>query len=93
MGEPCIIMPPKPTSPETPRAKARDEVNHPAHYTSGSVECIDALAAALGTEGFRGYCRGNIIKYLWRLGAKGDPATDARKAAWYANRLVQTYDP
>ena len=26
----------------------KDNVNHPAHYTAGRVECIDALAAATG---------------------------------------------
>lgn len=25
-----------------------DSVNHPAHYTSGDVECIDAIKAACG---------------------------------------------
>lgn len=25
-----------------------DNVNHPAHYTAGRIECIDALAAATG---------------------------------------------
>lgn len=68
-----------------------DDVNHPSHYTMGKVEAIEGIESALGTEGFRAYCRGNIIKYLWRLGAKGDPAKDARKAAWYAERLARTY--
>lgn len=29
-----------------------DMVNHPAHYTTGAVECIDALRSALGLRGF-----------------------------------------
>lgn len=40
-----------------------DEVNHPSHYTNGDIECIDAIRAALGKEGFIAYCRGNAIKY------------------------------
>ena len=36
-----------------------------------------------------GRSSGNAIKYLWRLGHKGDPLTDARKAAWYVSRLIE----
>lgn len=62
-----------------------DNVNHPAHYTQGAIECIEALEAiGIGPD----FCRGNAIKYLWRIGLKGDPLEDARKAQWYVNRLV-----
>ena len=27
-----------------------DPVNHPSHYTSGDIECIDAIRAALGSS-------------------------------------------
>lgn len=63
-----------------------DPVNHPAHYTTGDIECIDAIMAALGPDGFVAYCRGNAIKYLWRAGLKGDANEDLRKSAWYATR-------
>lgn len=43
-----------------------DTVQHPAHYTQSGVECIEAIEAALGEEQFKGYLRGNIMKYLWR---------------------------
>ena len=42
-----------------------DMVNHPSHYNSTSLECIDAIMAATD-EGFEYYLQGNIIKYLWR---------------------------
>jgi hypothetical protein len=71
--------------------KAADPVNRPAHYTQGKVECIDAIEASMSPEAFRGFCRGNAIKYLFRLGKKGPEAEDARKAQWYINRLVSTY--
>lgn len=49
-----------------------DQVNHPAHYTSGKVECIDALeAATVGLTGIKAICTGNAIKYLWRWRRKG----------------------
>jgi hypothetical protein len=33
-------------------------------------------------------CRGNAMKYLWRMGDKGDALQDCQKAAWYLNRLI-----
>ena len=64
---------------------APDMVNHPPHYQSDNgIECIDAIRAALGREGFIAYCRGNAIKYLWR--DKVNNVEDRNKAAWYINR-------
>jgi hypothetical protein len=66
-----------------------DKVNHPAHYTQGSVECIDALAAAtVGKRGIEAVCVANVIKYLWRYEAKGG-LEDVRKAKWYLERLIR----
>jgi hypothetical protein len=64
---------------------AVDLVNSPAHYTQGAIECIDALES-LGIA--KDFCRGNAIKYLWRLGHKDNALQDARKAQWYLNRLI-----
>lgn len=71
---------------------AADMVNHPPHY-QGKVECIDAIEAALGPEGFVAYCRGNALKYSFRAGRKGDAAQDIHKALWYAARALQTINP
>ena len=68
----------------TPTAEP-DMVNHPPHYQSDNgIECIDAIRAALGREGFIAYCRGNAIKYLWR--DKVNNVEDRNKAIWYINR-------
>lgn len=67
-----------------------DPVNHPSHYTQGSIECIDAIEAALGREQFIGFLRGQVIKYQWRLGLKGAPVEDAEKSGWYNTRLAKT---
>jgi hypothetical protein len=64
-----------------------DPVNHPSHYTNGSVECIDAIQAALTREEFVGFCKGNSIKYLWRSRLKGQKQ-DLQKAKWYLERLL-----
>ena len=38
-----------------------DAVNHPTHYTSGGVECIEAIRSSMTADGFADYCKGNII--------------------------------
>lgn len=64
-----------------------DFVNSPPHYTFGKVECIDAIEAALGPEGFIAFLRGQVLKYTWRLNHKWDAAQDAEKAMWYLAKL------
>lgn len=68
---------------------SHDAVNHPTHYCQGGIECIDAIRASLGLEGFIAYCRGNIQKYLWRADFKGAKLEDMKKAAWYLNRAIE----
>ncbi len=63
-----------------------DQIN-PDHYKQGDIECIDAIEAALTPEEFRGYCKGNIIKYTWRERYKGE-GVSIRKAGWYIERLL-----
>lgn len=63
-----------------------DPVNHPDHYTSSGIECIDAIRAALTPEEWRGYIKGNAIKYCWRERLKGGDQ-DLAKAAWYLTHL------
>ena len=66
-----------------------DAVNHPSHYTTGGIEFIDYIQGKLTPEEFRGYIKGNVIKYLTREQHKnGDE--DIRKAQWYLNRLADT---
>lgn len=67
-----------------------DAVEHPAHYTRGGVECIDAIKAALG-DSFCGFLRGNAIKYLWRFDRKGGEE-DLSKARWYIDRLIEEWE-
>ena len=60
---------------------------NPTHYTHGGIECIDAIESALTAEEFRGFLKGNVLKYTWRDRHKqGDE--DMAKAAWYLNRLL-----
>ena len=65
-----------------------DPVNHPAHYTQGGIECIEAIEASMSKEAFAGYLKGNMLKYVWRYQHKGG-VEDLRKAQWYLNRLIE----
>lgn len=70
-----------------------DNVNHPAHYTQGGIECIDAIEASMTPEAFQGYLKGCVQKYMWRYEKKIAPAEDLRKARWYLDRLIAVVDP
>lgn len=65
-----------------------DSVKHPDHYTSGDIECIDAIRSALGPELFLGFLWGNAIKYLWRWPRKGCDE-DLEKLKEYVRRIQE----
>ena len=75
-------------SVEAARQVEKDAVNNPSHYTTGGIECIDAMQAMLSREEFIGYLRGNVFKYQWRYQHKNG-IEDLKKAQWYANRLIE----
>lgn len=65
-----------------------DNVNHPAHYTQGNLELIDAI------EGLNlGFHMGNVLKYGVRYQLKHDSLEeqleDLEKMVWYASRLLE----
>jgi hypothetical protein len=69
-----------------------DSVNKPKHYNQGKVECIDAIeSATIGKTGIQAVCTANVIKYLWRFEDKGG-FEDIKKAQWYLNKLIETYE-
>ena len=69
---------------------------NPAHYQKGGVECIEAIEASMTTEAFKGFLKGNCIKYLYRYENKNG-IEDLKKAEWYLLRLSEAlsvnYDP
>lgn len=73
---------------EVQRAKIDAAVN-PDHYKFGKVECIDAIETILSPTEYRGFLRGTIMAYEWRLGRKDEPLQEFKKAQWYAQRLLK----
>jgi hypothetical protein len=78
-------------SNQKPPSTAHDPINHPPHYTGGKVECIDAIEAQLSEAEFIGFLKGQVAKYIWRMGKKGSAEEDLAKALWYADRLGRRY--
>lgn len=66
-----------------------DYINHPAHYTAGTIEVIDYLQDKMLPEMFEGFCIGNALKYLSRYRFKGG-TEDLKKAEWYLSRIIKT---
>jgi len=65
-----------------------DAVNSPDHYNTGNIECIDAIEESMSSVAFKGYLKGNCMKYLWRYDYKGKQVEDLEKAGWYLRRLT-----
>lgn len=63
-----------------------DVVNSPKHYQGAGMQVIDVLKAFLSAEEFKGYLKGNILKYQLRCEKKGK-TTDLDKAHWYQEEL------
>lgn len=49
-----------------------DNVKSPKHYKLEGldIESIDVVKAILGKEGFKSFCHGNALKYLFRCNKK-----------------------
>lgn len=62
------------------------------YYDAGGIETIEIIRAKLTPEEFRGYCKGNVLKYACRMAFRGCAARDADKAARYAAWLKECYD-
>jgi len=85
------INPPPPPPPAPVPAPEKDTVNSPEHYRVGGIEVIDYIKAKLTPEEFRGYLKGNVLKYSGRAGHKDDLEEDLCKMLWYTERLLNTY--
>lgn len=66
-----------------------DDVNSPAHYQGDhGIECIQAISAQMNDAEYRGYLRGNVVKYVWRYQQKGGRQS-LEKARWYLDKLIE----
>lgn len=65
-----------------PTDTMNDAVHHPQHYTLPglTIESVDVIRAVLTPEEFKGWCKGNALKYSLRAGRK-DPAKEVQDLA------------
>lgn len=62
---------------------------NPSHYRAeGIPEAIDIMRGLMTDEQLEGFLWGNIIKYAYRYGRKGDKKETAEKIEWYAEKLA-----
>jgi hypothetical protein len=75
--------------PPPPPFKEYDSVNKPKHYQlfPDGTQVIDVIKKSLSEEEYKGYLKGNILKYRLRAGRKGDPSECIAKANWYNTEL------
>ena len=69
-----------------------DDVNYPQHYNEGGIEAIDAIKASMSSLEFKGYLKGNVLKYVWRYTYKDKPIEDLNKAKWYLEKLIGCHE-
>lgn len=62
-------------------------VYRPNHYCNGGIECIEAIKASMTADGFADYCKGNVLKYIWRWRDKGG-VQDLEKASVYLHWMI-----
>lgn len=71
-------------------SKKVDDAINPSHYkVKGLPEAHEIINHLMHREQYEGFLWGNIIKYAYRYGRKGDKAETAGKIAWYANKLKE----
>lgn len=89
----CWEDPPKYVKVESkvplPPKEKDNNIEHPSHYTYGGIETINYIRAKLSKEEFKGYCKGNIFKYISRAGKKGSEKEDLQKAETYLKWLIE----
>lgn len=63
-------------------------MKHPKYYNSSKIETWDWIELGLTFEEYKGYLKGNILKYLHRCEFKHDnPIADLDKAIAYIEQL------
>lgn len=77
----------------TTKSQKKEAVNHPLHYGGDTpYECIKVLKAWVSDEEYKGFLRCNAIKYLCRTGKKDETVQELKKAVWYINKLIESYE-
>jgi len=60
-----------------------------SHYKDMPVEPLEVMRQVMTKDEYRGFLKGNIIKYSMRAGHKENAETDADKASHYMDFLKE----
>lgn len=60
-----------------------------SHYQIAEIQFIEIAQMYLSPEGFKGFLKGNALKYLLRAAHKGTELKDYQKALQYCKWLCQ----
>lgn len=72
--------------------KTEDIINKPNHYHKGGFDIYEIMQAKLSKEKYKGFCEGNILKYLLRAELKGKPLEDLKKLRFNVDRTIEAYE-
>jgi len=66
----------------------KDQIN-PVHYQGivGPYQYIECMEFILGQEGLKAHLKGQIYKYMMRLGKKDADLQEIQKVVWYSRCL------
>lgn len=67
-------------------------INPPHYKVQGIPEAIEIMRGLMTDDQLEGFLWGNILKYAYRYGRKGDKKETAGKIKWYAERLASILD-
>ena len=69
----------------------KDDVKSPKHYKLEGLELEskDIIRSVLGKEGYKSWCHGTALKYLFRAGKKEDELKDYKKAKEYISWIIK----
>lgn len=72
-----------------PIAEIDQDVINPNHYKNKcSLECIEAMLIAFGSDKVYDFCICNAFKYMWRYKNKNG-FEDVKKARWYVDKAKE----
>lgn len=70
--------------------KAEYDAANPHHYKLGDMEAIDVIKELMTPEAWKGYCKGNILKYVLRANQHRQPTVEhLRKARKYLDWWIE----
>jgi Protein of unknwon function (DUF3310) len=76
----------------TPKQPIEDIINKPNHYHQGGIDIYEIMQAKMSPEEYKGFCKGNVLKYLLRADLKGKPIEDLKKLRFNTERAIEAYE-